>query len=82
MFLPTEGKTLRHLTLCLVSLPSFLVRREMAALNLATQDTHGMGRVGGRGLAGGPQHLKPIRELWNIPWGSSTLATGHCKDPN
>lgn len=66
----------------------------MAALNLATEDTQDEGMAGRRwggvgwglwgcwGLAGGPQHLKPIRELWNIPWGSSTLATGHCKGPN
>lgn len=36
----------------------------------------------GGGLAGGPQHLKPIRELWNIPQGSSTLARGHRKGPH
>lgn len=35
----------------------------------------------GGGLASGPQHLKPIRELWNIPQGSSTLARGHRKGP-
>lgn len=33
-------------------------------------------------LATGPQHLKPIRELWNIPQGSSIFATGHHKDPH
>lgn len=53
------------------------------------QKTHRMRgwRVGagvrwrGGGLAGGPPHLKPIRELRNIPRGSSTLAEGHCKGP-
>lgn len=52
--------------------------------NGGTEDTQDEVMAGGTagGLAGGPQHLKPIRELWNIPQGSSTLAAGHCKGPN
>lgn len=54
--------------------------------NGGTEDTQDEvmagGTAGAGGLAGGPQHLKPIRELWNIPQGSSTLAVGHCKGPN
>lgn len=47
--------------------------------SLITQDTQS-GVIVGR-LAGGLQHLKPIREFWNIPQGSSTLARGHHKGP-
>lgn len=50
------------------------------ARSAITQDTRSKGLMGG--LAGGPQHLKPIRVLWNIPQGSSTLARGHCKGPH
>lgn len=48
-------------------------------LSPITQDTEW---GDGGGLAGGPQHLKPIRELWNIPQGSSMLARGHRKGPH
>lgn len=81
IFLPTGGNTLHHLTACWVSSPSSFVRGEMAALKTQDEVMAG-GTAGAGGLAGGPQHLKPIRELWNIPQGSSTLAVGHCKGPN
>lgn len=55
-------------------------RRVFGPLSPITQDTQDGALAGG--LASGPKHLKPIRERWNIPQGSSTLARGHRKGPH
>lgn len=60
----------------------FFWRRNGGTLTVESYHTRHTEWGDGGGLAGGPQHLKPIRELWNIPRGSSTLARGHCKGPN
>lgn len=54
-------------------------RRVFGPLSPITPDTQDGALAGG--LASGPKHLKPIRERWNIPQGSSTLARGHRKGP-
>lgn len=58
---------------------SVLSLRNGGLLNRESYRTRHTECGNGSGLAGGPRHLKPIREHWNIPPGSSTLARGHCK---